>query len=65
MKISQIEVVDDASTDADVAAVVERVGKGRVKYFRQSNNVGSLLNFKTCIDRAEGISYISFTVMIG
>lgn len=50
----QIEVVDDASTDADVEAIVEEAGKGRVLYFRQPQNMGSLRNFKTCIDRARG-----------
>lgn len=50
----QIEVVDDASTDADVRELVHRVGKGRVLYFRQQENVGSLWNFHTCIERARG-----------
>ncbi len=50
----QIEVIDDASSDADVEALVSRVGKGRVKYFRQEQNVGSLCNFATCINRAQG-----------
>lgn len=50
----QIEVVDDASTDVDVSALVSRIGKGRVLYFRQPGNVGSLWNFHTCIERARG-----------
>ena len=50
----QIEVIDDASTDADVAAIVESIGKGRVKYFRQPRNVGSLRNFETCLNRSKG-----------
>ncbi|WP_347160181.1 glycosyltransferase family 2 protein [Pontibacter chitinilyticus] len=50
----QIEVVDDASTDADVAALVNRIGQGRITYFRQPQNVGSLCNFETCINRAKG-----------
>jgi glycosyltransferase involved in cell wall biosynthesis len=50
----QIEVVDDASTDADIEALVLRHGKGRVGYFRQPANVGSLRNFETCINRATG-----------
>lgn len=50
----QIEVVDDASTDGDVKQLIETVGKGRVKYYRQPTNVGSLSNFETCINRAEG-----------
>jgi len=50
----QIEVIDDYSTDADVEALVKEVGQGRVKYFRQTENVGSLRNFETCINRATG-----------
>lgn len=50
----QIEVVDDASTDADVALLVQEIGKGRIKYFRQPQNVGSLRNFETCLNRARG-----------
>jgi len=50
----QIEVVDDGSTDADVEELVRTIGKGRVSYFRQPINVGSLWNFQTCINRAHG-----------
>lgn len=50
----QIEVVDDASTDADVKALVNQIGQGRVGYYRQPQNVGSLQNFETCLNRARG-----------
>lgn len=50
----QIEVVDDASTDADVAALVAEIGRGRVQYVRQPANVGSLRTFETCLNRAQG-----------
>jgi glycosyltransferase involved in cell wall biosynthesis len=50
----QIEVVDDASADADVQKIVQEVGKGRISYYRQPENVGSLRNFETCINRAQG-----------
>ena len=50
----QIEVVDDASTDTDVEALVKRVGNGRIQYYRQPHNVGSLRNFETCINRSRG-----------
>lgn len=50
----QIEVVDDGSTDADVESLVMEKGKGRVGYFRQPENVGSLRNFQTCLDRSRG-----------
>jgi glycosyltransferase involved in cell wall biosynthesis len=52
--VMQIEVVDDCSTDADIESLVCAIGKGRVSYFRQSKNVGSLRNFETCINRAVG-----------
>ena len=50
----QIEVCDDASEDVDVYRLVQTVGKGRVGYFRQQRNVGSLRNFETCINRSRG-----------
>lgn len=50
----QIEVVDDASTDADVEALVNQIGGGRIAYFRQPENIGSLRNFETCINRSRG-----------
>jgi glycosyltransferase involved in cell wall biosynthesis len=50
----QIEVVDDRSTDGDVQALVERVGRGRVGYHRQPRNRGSLRNFETCLKRSTG-----------
>jgi glycosyltransferase involved in cell wall biosynthesis len=50
----EIEVVDDGSTDCDVDKLVKEVGRGRIKYFRQPENVGSLRNFLTCIDRSKG-----------
>lgn len=53
-EVMQIEVIDDCSSDGDVQALVEELGKGRVKYYRQPQNVGSLRNFETCINRANG-----------
>ncbi len=50
----QIEVVDDCSTDADVERLVWEAGKGRIKYYRQRENVGSLRNFLTCLRRSRG-----------
>jgi glycosyltransferase involved in cell wall biosynthesis len=52
--LMQVEVVDDYSTDADVEAIVKEHGKGRVGYYRQPQNVGSLRNFETCINRSTG-----------
>lgn len=50
----QIEVIDDHSTDGDVQALVQEIGQGRVGFYRQPENVGSLRNFETCINRATG-----------
>src|SRR5688572_711170 len=50
----QIEVVDDCSTDGDVKSLVDQIGQGKVSYFRQPKNKGSLRNFETCINRARG-----------
>ena len=52
--LMQIEVIDDFSTDGDVEHVVKEVGKGRVGFFKQPQNSGSLRNFETCINRAVG-----------
>jgi glycosyltransferase involved in cell wall biosynthesis len=50
----QIEVIDDASTDADVGLMVREIAGGRIGYFRQPENMGSLRNFQTCLDRSRG-----------
>src|SRR5690349_14574480 len=50
----QIAVMDDYSTDADLARLVQDIGGGRVEYFRQPENVGSLRNFETCLRRSRG-----------
>jgi glycosyltransferase involved in cell wall biosynthesis len=52
--IMQIQVVDDHSTDGDVEALVREIGKGRVLFFRQKYNIGSLRNFETCINLSRG-----------
>ncbi len=52
--LMQIEVVDDCSTDGDVEQLVKTVGQGRVSFYRQQQNSGSLRNFETCIQRARG-----------
>jgi glycosyltransferase involved in cell wall biosynthesis len=50
----QIEVLDDCSPREDLRAVVERVGNGRVGYFRHPRNVGAIANFNTCVERGRG-----------
>jgi GT2 family glycosyltransferase len=53
-EIMQIEVVDDASTRDDPEAVVQELGRGRVGFFRQPENVGHVSNFNTCLERSHG-----------
>src|SRR5277367_2379258 len=50
----QIEVVDDCSTKDDPAAVVSKLGRGRVGFFQQPHNVGISANFNSCIRRGKG-----------
>jgi GT2 family glycosyltransferase len=53
-EVMQIEVVDDASTRDDPEAVVRELGRGRVGFFRQPENVGHIRNFETCLRRSRG-----------
>jgi GT2 family glycosyltransferase len=50
----QIEVVDNCSTTADVESIVRSMGKGRVTFHRQAENIGMARNFNSCISRARG-----------
>src|SRR5512143_2035432 len=50
----QVEVVDDYSTLDDPESVVKEIGKGRVTFHRQPQNVGHTKNFETCLTRARG-----------
>ncbi|NMG05952.1 family 2 glycosyl transferase [Brasilonema sp. UFV-L1] len=53
-EVMQISVVDDHSTKDDPAAVVEELGRGRVDFYRQPQNVGYIKNFETCLQRSRG-----------
>ncbi|WP_348249210.1 glycosyltransferase family A protein [Leptolyngbya sp. GB1-A1] len=53
-ELMQIEVVDDCSTQDDPAAVVQELGKGRVQFYQQLENVGYIKNFETCLQRSRG-----------
>ena len=50
----QIEVVDDCSRDGDLKKLVADIGKGRIQFYQQTENRGSLRNFETCLNRAKG-----------
>lgn len=53
-ELMQIEVVDDHSTKDDPKAVVEELGRGRVSFYQHPQNVGSIQNFNTCLQRSRG-----------
>jgi glycosyltransferase involved in cell wall biosynthesis len=53
-ELMHIEVVDDCSPRDDPAAVVEELGRGRVQFYRQPQNVGAIANFNTCVQRSTG-----------
>jgi len=50
----QIHVVDDRSPNVDIAGLVERVGRGRVSFSRNAENVGPPANFTNCIRASTG-----------
>lgn len=50
----EIVVVDDCSTNDNPEAVVQEMGKGRVRFFRQWQNVGAVENFNTCLRESRG-----------
>ncbi|MCF1190804.1 glycosyltransferase [Mangrovimonas sp. AS39] len=50
----QILVVDDCSTKDNPEAVVKEVGKGRVEFIRQSQNVGKVKNYETGLLKSKG-----------
>ena len=53
-EIMQITVVDNCSTEDDPEAVVAELGQGRIEFYRQPYNVGSLKNFETCLELSRG-----------
>ncbi|WP_205703463.1 glycosyltransferase family 2 protein [Hymenobacter radiodurans] len=53
-ELMQIAVVDDCSTDGDVKALVDAVGKNRVEFFQQTSNLGSLRNLESCLNLSTG-----------
>lgn len=50
----EILVVDDCSTKDDPQAVVREVGKDRVKFFRQTENVGKSGNYQSGLTASRG-----------
>jgi glycosyltransferase involved in cell wall biosynthesis len=54
LDLLEIEVIDDCSTLDNPEEIIKKYGQGRVNFFRQSRNVGAIVNFNTCIDRSKG-----------
>lgn len=50
----EIIVVDDHSTKDDPEAVVKTLGKGRVKFIQQTQNVGKVRNYETGLEASKG-----------
>lgn len=50
----QIEVVDDGSTQQGLEKLINDLGQGRIKYYRQPRNIGHVQTFNNCIARARG-----------
>ena len=50
---SQVEVVDDCSTDA-TPDIVQRFASAGVRYFRHSTQQGAPANFNACLQRSQG-----------
>jgi glycosyltransferase involved in cell wall biosynthesis len=51
--LMQIMIIDDCSDD-NPEAVVEELGKGRVEFYRQPQNVGIPHNFQTSLEKSRG-----------
>ena len=49
----QILVIDDCSS-VDIKSIVERVGKGRIEYYRHDDNLGNAATFNSGLNLAKG-----------
>ncbi len=52
--VMQIEVVDNCSTKDRPEDVVQELGRGRVLFHRNPENIGPTRNFNMCIERSQG-----------
>jgi GT2 family glycosyltransferase len=53
-EVMQVAVIDDCSTADDPAAVVAEVGRGRVAFTRNPQNLGPTATFNACVAHAVG-----------
>ena len=51
----QIEVIDNCSTEGNPEALVRDLNRRRVSFYRQSQNIGIVGNFNTCVERSTGL----------
>lgn len=49
-----IEVVDNCSENQNIKKMVQDIGKGRVEFYQQPENVGMINNWNTCLQRSRG-----------
>jgi glycosyltransferase involved in cell wall biosynthesis len=56
LDILDIEVIDDCSSD-NPEAIVNEIGQGRVKFYRNKFNLGATKNFNECIKRSS-LNYV-------
>lgn len=53
LNLLDIEVIDDCSTSDNPEEIVKEFGNGKVKFYKQPQNVGAIANFNTCINRCK------------
>lgn len=53
-ELMQIEIVDDCSPQEDPKSILQEIGTDRISIYRQPQNVGQIVNWNTCIQRACG-----------
>ena len=53
LNLLDIEVIDDCSSKDNPKEIVDNFGQGKVKFYRQPENVGAVNNFNTCVNRCK------------
>ena len=53
-EMMQIEIVDDCSSRSNPESIIREIGTDRISIYRQPQNVGQIVNWNTCIERARG-----------
>jgi|GEM_PF-3112010 len=50
----QIEVIDNSTIDCNIYSIIDRLGHGRIRYYKQSKDLNMAENWNSCIERAQG-----------